>query len=68
MNYVWLQVFEEHSQMNLTQRREEATLLSSADAQQASRGANDNYPNYVWEQMAAGSKQFILRGTLKQNR
>jgi hypothetical protein len=71
MNLVWIRVDDveaEPWQMTLVTSIQQATELSSGNAQQASRGADQNFPAYLREQVPTSKRDgFIVQGRHKSD-
>lgn len=66
MTQVWLAVDAENEiwTMKMVSSKGEATLLSSGNAQQATRGADQKFPQYRWKMVGTpGNGQFIVQGS-----
>ena len=67
--WIWVETEIAPSKLTVAEELVDATVLQTADAEQVSRKANQEYSKYLWQPVPAGDPgEFVVRGQLRSNK
>ena len=63
--WIWIETEVAPSKLTVVEELYDATILLTADAEQVTRKADQEYPKYLWRPVpATGTGKFVVQGEL----